>query len=321
MNVLITSAGRRTSLVTAFQEAVHREGGSIYAADVDPLAPALYAADKAVEVPSLSAPDYFDRLLHLVDDYSVGLLVPTIDTELMPLASRAPLFTERGCRPLISSHEFIKITADKWLTMNFFYGKGIKTPRSWLSERIVEDQMPDELFIKPREGSASRNAFRVGKDTLEAAAAIVERPIIQEVMTGPEITIDAFVDLEGVPIHYVPRLRIKTIGGESVQGITIPDDAIREWCVQVLEVSAAAGARGPITFQAFLTEDGPCLSEVNPRFGGGFPLANAAGGHYPEWVVRILAGEKISPRFGAYQTGLYMTRHYVERFTEVPMWG
>ncbi len=321
MNVLITSAGRRASLVRAFQDAAHPAGGRVLAADMDPLAPALYVADGAFAMPSLSAPDYLDCLVRLIEEQAVGLLVPTIDTELLPLASNARLFAERGCHPLISSETFVRIAADKWLTVEFFSRKGIRTPRSWLPERVGHDPMPDDLFIKPRQGSASQNAFRVSDDSLEAALALVPDPIVQERVAGPEITIDAFIDFDGAPLHYVPRLRIKTVGGESVQGITIPDDDLRQWLAQVLEACSAGGARGPITLQAFLTNDGPCLSEVNPRFGGGFPLANAAGGRYPEWVVRILCGEKMPCLFGAYSRGLYMTRHYVERFTEAPMWS
>jgi len=85
-------------------------------------------------------------------------------------------------------------------------------------------------------------------------------------------------------------------------------------------VAARLGARGPITLQAFLTARGPVLIEDNPRFGGGFPLAYAAGGHYPEWLLALLAGERIEPRLGAYQKGLYMTRYNVEYFTTEPLW-
>ena len=83
---------------------------------------------------------------------------------------------------------------------------------------------------------------------------MVPDPIVQEVLTGPEITIDALLDLEGRPLHYVPRRRIRTLGGESIQGVTLDHDpALEPWIVRVLERSAEMGAAGPLTLQAFLT--------------------------------------------------------------------
>ena len=80
------------------------------------------------------------------------------------------------------------------------------------------------------------------------------------------------------------------------------------------------GAVGPLTLQAFLTPDGPVLSEINARFGGGFPLGLAAGADYPRWLLAMVAGETLEPRLGAYESGLFMTRYYVEHFTRRPAW-
>lgn len=92
------------------------------------------------------------------------------------------------------------------------------------------------------------------------------------------------------------------------------------WIVGVLEACSAMGGRGPITLQFFDTGPGPVLIEVNPRFGGGYPLTNAAGGTYPAWLMAMAAGEDVPPRLGDYQAGLYMTRHMVETFTTKPAW-
>jgi carbamoyl-phosphate synthase large subunit len=110
------------------------------------------------------------------------------------------------------------------------------------------------------------------------------------------------------------------MAGESIQGVTIDDAELRPWLLSVLDALSAIGAIGPLTLQAFLTEDGPVLIEVNPRFGGGFPLTNAAGGTYPEWIVEMLAGGAFAPRFGEYRRGLYMTRYYAETYTSDPPW-
>jgi carbamoyl-phosphate synthase large subunit len=319
MKVLITSAGRRTSLLQAFKRAVEPRGGRVLAGDIDPLAPALYLADEAVRLPRIRDEAYVPALLDLVERRGIRLVVPTVDTELAKLAGARSGFAARGCEALISDPELIEISGDKWLTVARFAARGIRVPRSWLPDAL--DDLPDRLFLKPRDGSASLHTYAVERDSLENVLPRVPNAIIQERIEAQEITIDALLDLQGRPLHYVPRTRIRTLAGESIQGVTIDDETLGPWLREVLDAVAAFGGRGPVTLQAFLTDGTPTLSEVNPRFGGGFPLAAAAGGDYPEWLLRMLEGKTVSPRFGDYQRGLYMTRTSTEIFTTEPKWA
>jgi carbamoyl-phosphate synthase large subunit len=69
--------------------------------------------------------------------------------------------------------------------------------------------------------------------------------------------------------------------------------------------------RGCLTYQFFVskTEDRWVSSELNPRFGGGFPLSYAAGANYPEWSIReYLLGELI-PVFENWQDRTAMVRY------------
>lgn len=318
--VLITCAGRRVSLLKLFQSAARTLDGRALAADSDSLAPSLYFADGALRLPHVFASDYISILLELVEREHIQMIVPTIDTELPILAKNAELFSAYSCLLLVSSPQLIAITSDKWLTIRACSEAGIRVPRSWLPDGLDEAELPEDLFIKPRDGSASRHTHAVRRGALSTVLPLVPNALIQERLLGQEITVDALLDLDGRPIHYVPRYRLKTVGGESVQGVTIDDDILRSWLISVLDFASAMGGRGPLTLQAFLTKDGPVLSEINARFGGGFPLAHAAGGLYPEWLLRSLGGHALEPCFGNYRKGLYMTRYHSEHFTEDPVW-
>lgn len=321
INVLVTSAGRRTSLTGAFVEAAHRRGGLVYAGDVDPLAPALVISDRPLRTTPNTAPDYVDRLVRAVAEHGIGLVVPTVDTDLGPLAAHRGAFEAIGCRLAISSERFVAITLDKFETGEAFGAAGIRVPRSWLPPLPDGEDLPDVLFVKPRQGSASKDTYQVARGDLARTLGMVPGPVVQELLTGPEITIDALLDFDGRPIHFVPRVRIKTIGGESVEGMTLAhDDALESWIERLLLVCATLGAAGPLTLQAFLTPDGPVLSEVNPRFGGGFPLALAAGADYATWLLDMVAGVDVPPRLRAYEPELYMTRYHVEHFTRQLRW-
>jgi carbamoyl-phosphate synthase large subunit len=320
-NVFVATAGRRTSLVRAFVKATHERGGRVVAGDVDPLAPALYLADEAVRTRRTTDPDYVAGLLDIVTRGAIVLLVPTIDTDLPFLAASLAAFTAAGCLVAVSTSAFIAITRDKRETGRAFGTAGIRVPVSWVPPLPPVAELPERVFVKPRGGSASQDAYLIQRSDLEAIIGLVPNPVVQEVLTGDEITIDALVDLEGRPIHYVPRRRIRTLGGESVQGVTLEHDATFEtWIERVLDISAELGARGPLTLQAFLGPDGPVLSEINARFGGGFPLALAAGGAYPTWLLDMADGVAVAPRLREYEPGLYMTRHHREIFTRTPKW-
>lgn len=321
MNVLVAAAGRRASLVRAFCEAAHERGGHVLASDVDPLAPALYLADRSYRTPPTGHPDHMPALLDIVRDQAVRLLVPTIDTDLPVLAESKAALRALGCRVAISAPRFVEITFDKHVTGTTFAAAGIRVPRSWLPPIDRRAGLPERVFVKPRAGSASQHTYEVERKALGSVLPMVPRPIVQEVLQGPEITIDALLDLDGRPIHFVPRRRIKTMAGESVQGVTIEHDvAFEAWIVDVLGICTRLGAAGPLTLQAFLTPDGPVLSEINARFGGGFPLALAAGGVYPSWLLEMVAGVTVASRLGVYESGLYMTRYYSEEFTRNPKW-
>lgn len=318
--VLITSAGRRTSLVKSFVDAVHARGGKVLAADMDGLAPSLYFVDRAFEVPPVKEPSYIDKLLQIVSHYKVTTLIPTIDPELLILSENRERFLKQGCTPIISQPNFIRISDDKWLTVQEFAKFGFRVPTSWLPGNANIDKLPDMLFVKPRRGSASQHAYRVLKDKLPHVLALVEDPIIQECIDAPEVTVDAMLDMAGRPIHYVMRKRIKTIGGESVEGVTLDPQPYHKYLMQLLTAIGKMGGIGPVTIQLFLDKEGPILSEINPRFGGGFPLAFAAGARYPEWILDMLEGKKVDPRLGDYEVGLFMTRYYVEIIKDEPMW-
>lgn len=287
---------------------------------MDSLAPALYFADAGVYLPPVTSPSYVDELLAIVRRFEIRLLVPTIDPELILLARARDQLVEIGCVALISLPAAVVVFMDKWKTVQFFDRRGIRTPRSWLPDQLDIAELPEKLFVKPRRGSASKNTFQVPREHVRAVVPLVDDPIIQECVPCPEITIDALLDLEGKPIHFVPRRRLKTVGGESVEGVTIPDDEIRPWVLNLLEQIGSLGGRGPITIQAFLSPGGPILSEINPRFSGGFPLALAAGGDYPELIMRMLEGQPVEPAIGCYRKHLYMTRYYVELTLERPLW-
>lgn len=320
-NCLITSCGRRNTLLGHFKKAAREYGGKVIGADMSSFAPALYDADIQLEVPAVKSERYIPFLLEAVKEHEIAMIIPTIDTELMALAENESKFAELGCSVFISSPGFCRICADKLLTAHEFTSRGIRTPKSWDGLDLPADsELPEHLYIKPRDGSASVNVFKITKCELSDYVNRVPNPIVQQELLGEEITIDAFISPDGKVLHYVPRRRIRTLAGESIVGVTCDDGHLDQWCEATLAVCAGMGARWAITLQAFETEQGLVLTEINPRFGGGVPLAFAAGGEYARWAYMLKNGQELKPRLGDYKRRLFFMRYMTEEFTENPCW-
>ena len=67
---------------------------------------------------------------------------------------------------------------------------------------------------------------------------------------------------------------------------------------------------GIITLQLFLTDDDNVkFIEINPRFGGGVPLAVKAGANFPKWILQELLSRKVNIRFDGFKDNLIMLRY------------
>src|SRR5438270_12022815 len=103
---------------------------------------------------------------------------------------------------------------------------------------------------------------------------------------------------------------IESKGGESSKGMTIKAADLVE-CGGT--VSEALRIIGPANVQCFREPDGQLqVTDVNPRFGGGFPLPTAAGSRYPELALALANGERPDPRLGDFREGVVMTRFFSE---------
>src|SRR5690242_19437877 len=125
---------------------------------------------------------------------------------------------------------------------------------------------------------------------------------------GEEFSIDVFCGLDGRCLHAIPRTMIQSKGGESIKGRSIRDWELIEHARAVAET---IGIHGPANIQCFREPDGSLpVTDVNPRFGGGFPLPTAAGSHYPELALALAAGEQPEPALGDFREGVVMTRYF-----------
>ena len=300
--VLFTCAGQRVDIVTAFG----RAGAITIASDLDPLAPALYHADHMALVPRVTDPGYLPALAALVAEHDVKLVVPVTDIDQSIVAhGRAQL---EPALLLAPPYEVCATMADKYVAHVFFEEHGIQSPRTWLPGEVPDDARYPVL-VKIREGFGSRHIYRAA-DADELAFFLEHTPVesmVQEMCLGVEFSIDVFCDLEGRCLNAIPRTMIESKGGESIKGMTIKDPLLIEHGRFVAET---LGLVGPANVQCFREGDEHQVTDINPRFGGAFPLPSAAGSGYPELAIALANGEQPEPRLGDFREGLLMTRFF-----------
>jgi carbamoyl-phosphate synthase large subunit len=301
--VLFTCAGQRVDIVTAFR----RAGATTLAVDLDPLSPALHAADRHALVPPVADSGYLDALRELVELHDVRLVVPLADLDHRLLASHAGELG--GALVLLPPPDTIALCEDKYLAHRFFEGRGLPTPPTWLPDELPSD-LSFPVLVKARRGFGSRHIHRAAdRRELEFFLGYTQvESMVQGVCAGEEFSIDVFCDTDGRCLGAVPRTMILSKGGESIRGMTIADTELVDHGRRIAE---ALGIVGPANVQCFREPDGSLpVTDVNPRFGGAFPLPTAAGSRYPELALALAAGERPEPRLGDYRTGLVMTRYF-----------
>lgn len=290
LRVLFTSAGRRVELTRCFRAAAGKLGLplEVHACDLDPeLSAACRDADARFAVPRCTDPAYVDVLLEYCAANAIRLLVPTIDPELDALASAAPRFAAIGTTVHVSSPETISVVRDKALTAATLAQAGVPVPRTTTPEAVLDGAVDWHwpAFIKPSGGSASRG-IGVVRSAADLADGYDEPMILQELLDGDEYTVNIYVDRDGVLRSVIPHIRLSVRAGEVEKGRTVRRDDIAEVARGI--VKALPGLRGVACFQ--LIDDaarGLRVFEINARFGGGYPLADHAGGRFAE---SLLAG-------------------------------
>lgn len=309
-NILITSAGKRFALVRAFKETLVSffPHGKVFTSDAKPLmAPAGYVSDKCFEVPRVTAPNYIDVLAQLCRDNSIGLIVPTIDTELMVLAQNKEMFKDIGVNISVGSQEFIATCRDKRLTGVLFNKLGVRTPRA-----IDKFNPSFPLFAKPYDGSLSKDLYVI-RGASELTPEIINHPklIFMEYIDKneyKEFTVDMYYGKDYVLKMAVPRERIEIRAGETNKGRTVKGEIVD---YVKSHFGTIDGCVGCICVQLFYNEANHDVVgiEINPRFGGGFPLSYAAGANYPEFLIREYFCDESIQYSDKWQDNLLMLRY------------
>lgn len=319
MNVLITSAGIRGYLVKYFKETLG-DKGKVFAADCSTYAPALYDADDYFILPDVSDKNYVDELMKNCERNDINGIVSLNDIELPILSKNKNKFSKENIEIIISDPEIIDICYDKYKTYNFLIKNGFLAPKTFISlkkalEGLENKKLKLPVLIKPRKGSASQDIVKIFTiKELKNEFGNRKNMIIQEFIDGEEYGVDVFNNEKQIPVAIFAKKKIKMRAGETDKAISIYDRKIIE---VAQSLSNKLGFYGPADIDMFKRDDTYLIMEINPRFGGGYPLSHALGAKFPEKITSLINKEKLVTNYNKYSGNVLMMKQYEIMIKEI----
>lgn len=312
MNILILAAGTRNKIVQYFKRTFDGVG-TVVATDASTLGPAIYDADKYYIVPPITEPGYIDTILDICKNEEIKGVLSLIDPELSLLAENKEKFEALGVTIIGSSYELCEMALDKMQMYRWLVDYGYKCARSWMDKEefykaVEAGEVTYPVFVKPYRGSASISISKVyDKETVDLLFAHEDDLMIQEFLDGQEIGADVYIDLlSGEVVSIFTKKKIKMRAGETDKAVSFKDPALFALIEKfVLE----AGYRGQIDIDIFEINGEYYISEVNPRFGGGYPHAYECGVDHMKLILNNLNGIVNEKMIGAYDEGVYMMKY------------
>ncbi len=312
MNFLILSAGTRNKVVQYFKKAFAGEG-NVVATDASNIAPAIYDADKYYIVPGIMEEGYIDRILEICGKEHINGVLSLIDPELSLLAQNADRFKALGVTIIGSSYELCEMSLDKMQMFDWLTGHGYRCARSWKDKDVFLKEVQNgsidyPVFVKPYRGSASISISKVyDKDTLDLLFDHEDDLMIQEFLNGQEIGADVYIDLlSGEVVSIFTKKKLKMRAGETDKAVSFKDPRLFEL---IEKFALEAGYRGQIDIDIFEINGEYYISEVNPRFGGGYPHAYESGCDHMKMILNNLKGIRNQKQIGSYDEGVYMMKY------------
>lgn len=312
MNILVLSVGTRNKVIEYFKK-TFANVGIVVATDMSELAPAVYEADKFYKVPRITDEGYLDVIFDICQKEHINGVLSLIDPELSLLAQHREQFAQRGAAVIGSPYELCELAFDKmamyqWLSAHqYLCAKSYMDKEAFFAD-IDSGKITYPVFVKPIRGSASIAISKVyDRETIELLFARDPNLMIQEFLNGQEIGADVYIDMiSGEVVSIFTKKKIVMRAGETDKAVSFKDEAL---FALIEKFVTQCGFRGQIDIDIFEINGEYYISEVNPRFGGGYPHAHECGCDHIALILNNLRGVTNEKKIGSYDSDVYMMKY------------
>lgn len=312
MNLLILSCGTRDKVVEYFKAAFAGEG-RVICTDCSPYAPALYEGDAHYIVPRITENGYLDVIYDICKKENITGVLSLIDPELSLIAAHEETFRSLGVTIIGSAYELCERTLNKWEFYCWLVEHGYPCARTYITledfqRDVTQGKIGFPVFVKPMKGSASIQIAKA--DDMETVSFLFsrgEQMIIQEYMTGQEIGVDVYIDLISKKVVSIfTKKKLVMRAGETDKAVSFIDE---ELFGQIRKFVDESGFTGQIDIDIFEQDGVYYFSEVNPRFGGGYPHAYVCGADHMTLIKNNLCGIENPVKIGDYAVDKVMMKY------------
>ena len=307
MNVLLTSAGRRTYMVEYFKEVLKPYHGKVYAINSNLDAPALWIADGYEQAPLIHSDSYPQFIEEYCIKNGIQLVISLFDIDLPILSKLKERFLVLGITIVVADSWVVEMANDKWATYQFLKRHQFNTVLTYKSIASFKcdfdhGKVDFPVFIKPRWGMGSIGLYKaenfeelnfyyksVKKEIeqsylyFESKLTPNESVLIQAQLPGKEYGLDIINNLKGEYQTTIVKQKLAMRSGETDSAVIVEEPILSE-----LGENIAKKLKHPAIIDVDVFFDGktPYVLEINARFGGGYPFSHAAGVNLPEAIIK-----------------------------------
>ncbi len=312
MNILILSCGTRNKVLQYFKESLQGLG-SVVATDCSELAPALYEADRYYILPRITEEGYVDKVLDICKKERINGIISLIDPELSLLAKHSDEFLKVGTVVIGSPYDVCERSLNKYEMYKWLYSNNYMCAKSYMNVDLFYNDLDRgnidfPVFVKPYKGSASAAISKINnKETFEIIMKNSENLMVQQYLNGQEIGADVYVDMHTKEVVSIfTKKKIVMRAGETDKSVSFIDESL---FILIEKFVKEFGFVGQIDIDIFEVNGKYYISEVNPRFGGGYPHAHECGVNHVNLIINNLQGNINKKCIGNYKENIHMMKY------------
>jgi carbamoyl-phosphate synthase large subunit len=261
----------------------------------------LYAS-KVFKVPSASSEEYIDTIKELMLNNSIDIVIPLTEPELSVFSPLISELTEDRC--ITAGHNVIAKGIDKLETIKAISDLGLSVPWSIDASYSIPSEYP--CIFKGRRGSGSKNVFIVkNKEEAEFLAKKYPVSIFQELLEPAEKEVTCAVYRNRNGQVAVLQLLRRLMGGLTGWAEVVGDPDTLEMCRIIAE---GLNLRGSMNVQLKITNTGPKVFEINPRFSSTALMRHRLGFSDVLWALDEAIGLEV--KYPEIELGQRMVRVY-----------
>ncbi|SDM89148.1 carbamoyl-phosphate synthase large subunit [Daejeonella rubra] len=273
MNILVTAVGSELSFSVIKALKLVKFPFKLYGSDIHKEVVGKYWCDKFYQVPlAANEAAYINRLKEIVQSEGITAIIPTNDIEILTLSRYTEDFLNTcNCLIIANAAKEVERFNDKWLSYKWFHEHGIPCPLTYQLTDLMdpEGHLPDLSFpmiLKPRIGGGSRSIFRINSaEDLLKYSQIMPDHLLQEYLYPDNEEYTAGVYRTKIDEVFVIILKRTLKFGMTNTAETVFDSDLENFVkLSILKTNLS----GSVNVQFRLTDQGPMVLEINPRFSG-----------------------------------------------------